>query len=78
LACPSEKLEERLLKRAESGERVDDKSEAIVKRIEQFNQEYPGIVDYFAAKYPQQFKKARPKGSIRKKACIEDTNISML
>ena len=50
--------------RAESGERADDKSEAIVRRIEQFNREYSSIVDYFNAKYPQQFKKVQSKPMI--------------
>ena len=50
--------------RAESGERADDKSEAIVKRIELFNREYSSVVDYFTAKYPQQFKKVQSKPMI--------------
>ncbi|KAI5072288.1 hypothetical protein GOP47_0012394 [Adiantum capillus-veneris] len=65
LECPPEKLEQRLLLRAQTGERSDDKSETIQKRLDHFNTEYMELVKFYETNYPYDFVKIKA-GSLQK------------
>ncbi|KAH7415820.1 hypothetical protein KP509_14G062300 [Ceratopteris richardii] len=55
LDCPTDKLEERLLLRAGTHERSDDKSEVIQRRLDLYNKEYQEIIRLFQNAYPYDF-----------------------
>ncbi|MCO5605333.1 hypothetical protein L7F22_059515 [Adiantum nelumboides] len=65
LECSPEKLEQRLLLRAQTGERSDDKSETIQKRLDHYNTEYKELINFYETNYPYDFVKIKA-GSLQK------------